>query len=172
MNIEQFAQHVAIAESAVEVAEAAHREAVEKVATLGTRIAEVEQQLQEAQAAARKDTGDMAALGKCGILQADRNDLQGMLSAAEAEVVKSEAAVTTARERVVVARAELSRATDTALFTELNSKAREIESLLLRAIAESHVAGRRLGHVFVRQSFEASKALRDFTHFDIVPPVA
>ena len=135
-----------------------YRTAFVEAQKLKSRINEAQQR--QAEITARRVAGESTPeeAGEYAMLHADIEALQPLLAEAEARAAelqptREEAAVQAAQDAV-------KREHDQAAFHALSDRLQALEEAFCRCLAETHAAGKRLGHVSLGKTWQPSRMLK------------
>ena len=135
-----------------------YRTAFVEAQKLKSRITEAQQR--QAEITARRVAGESTPeeAGEYAMLHADIEALQPLL--AEAEARAAELQPTREEAALQAARAAVKREHDQAAFHALSDRLQALEEAFCRCLAETHAAGKRLGHVSLGKTWQPSRMLK------------
>lgn len=135
-----------------------YRTAFVEAQKLKSRINEAQQR--QAEITARRVAGESTPeeAGEYAMLHADIEALQPLLAEAEARAAelqptREEAALQAAQDAV-------KREAEQATFDALSARLQALEEAFCRCLAETHAAGKRLGHVSLGKTWQPSRMLK------------
>lgn len=135
-----------------------HRGAVGEAQKVRARINEAQQR--QAEITARRVAGESSDEERAEfiMLQRDIEALQPL--AKEAEARAAELQPTREEAALQAARAAVKREAEQATFDALSTRLQALEEAFCRCLAQTHEAGRKIGHVSLAASWRPSKMLR------------
>ena len=135
-----------------------HRGALAEAQKVRARIAEAQQR--QAEITARRIAGESNSdeAGEFIMLQRDIEALEPL--AKEAEARAAELQPTREEAALQAARAAVKREAEQATFDALSARLQALEEAFCRCLAQTHEAGRKIGHVSLAASWRPSKMLR------------
>ena len=135
-----------------------HRGAVGEAQKVRSRINEAQQR--QAEITARRVAGESSDEERAEfiMLQRDVEALQPLL--AEAEARAAELQPTREEAALQAAQTAVKREAEQATFDALSARLQALEEAFCRCLAQTHEAGRKIGHVSLAASWRPSKMLR------------
>lgn len=135
-----------------------HRGALAEAQKVRARIHEAQQR--QAEITARRIAGESNSdeAGEFIMLQRDIEALEPLAKEAEARAAELQPT----REEVALraAQAAVGREHDQAIFDALSARLQALEEAFCRCLAETHAAGKRLGHVSLGKTWQPSRMLK------------
>ena len=173
MSFERYTESVAHAEAALASAVEAHDDAVAERAKVQALVDEKTAEVQSLRTdlgSGKIDRADAAALAR--LLEADLEDLAGVIAQHDAKVAESKSGVDRARASLDASNRALDVVLAQAEFNALQSHAKECEVMLLKSLTELAALAPRIGkansaiHAFHSFSHDLSRAVAN----SVVPP--
>lgn len=135
-----------------------HRAAIAEAQKIRGRIAEAQQRQAEITRNRVAGNSNPDEAGEFIMLQRDIEAVEPLMKEAEARA--AELQPTRAEAALQAARAAVKREAEQATFDALSARLQALEEAFCRCLAQTHEAGRKIGHVSLAASWRPSKMLR------------